>query len=321
MTSGRSVRLYLYVGGGFLLGIAYAFLNTQTDDWANAGAIGRSFVAFHGFVDRGIPILAGGLLGLAVHWLYLRTDLAQAEARRAEELRSRLRHVERDQAVWIVAASTLHELKNPLHTIGLLVDELEDVARSGDPKALSEQVGRVRRQMDRALVPLDALRTLTRKEPRARKMRPIGATAEEIVASLQAVAAESDVELRLEGDRRATASVDAESVRIILDNLVVNALEGRSGVDRARVVVVQIEDEPSTGRTVLRVSDDGPGLSEAKRAAIFEPLWTDKSSGLGLGLPIARALARTMGGDLLVTNRPGFSTSFELVLPAQGATS
>jgi two-component system C4-dicarboxylate transport sensor histidine kinase DctB len=320
MSSDRPNRPALYVAAGLLVGLAYEFLNTQTDDWARGSthAIGRSFAAFHAFVDRGIPLLAGALLGLAFHWIHLRARLAQAEALRSEELRSRLRHVERDQAVWVVAASTLHELKNPLHAMGLLVDELEDVARSGDSAAITEHVHRVRRQMDRTLVPLDALRALTRRGPQKRTVRPIGATAEDVVATLRPLAAEAGVELRFDGDRHVTAAVDVEFVRIILDNLVVNAVEGGAGTRRARVVVVRIEHEPSAGRILLRVSDDGPGLPDTRRSTVFEPLHTEKSSGLGLGLPIARALARTLGGELVAANVPGFATSFELVLPVRG---
>jgi signal transduction histidine kinase len=310
----------VYVAAGLLLGLAYAFLNTQTDDWAKtewarADGFARSFFAFHAFVDRGIPVLAGALLGLAFHWIHLRSRLARAEALRAEELRSRLRHIERDQAVWVVAASTLHELKNPLHAMGLLVDELEEVARTGDAAAISEQVGRVRRQMDRTLVPLDALRSLTRQGPHARQARPVGATTAEVVDTLRPLAAETGVELRLEGDRQATTRVDAELVRIILDNLVANALEGSSNARRARAVEIRIVDEPAHSRVVLRVSDDGPGVPESRRSSLFEPLRTDKSNGLGLGLPIARALARTLGGELVAVDVPGFATSFELVVP------
>ena len=143
-------RPYAYVAVGLVGGLAYAFLNTQTDDWARTdwarAEFARGFFAFHAFVDRGIPVLAGALFGLAVHWLYLRSRLAQ-------ELRSRLNHVERDQAVWVVAASTLHELKNPLHAMGLLVDELGEISQGGDPAAIEAQVARVRVQMDRALLP------------------------------------------------------------------------------------------------------------------------------------------------------------------------
>ncbi len=312
---------YVYIAAGLLVGLAYAFLNTQTDDWAKTewARVGwtRSFFAFHAFVDRGIPVLAGALLGLGFHWLHLRSRLAHAEALRAEELRSRLRHVERDQAVWVVAASTLHELKNPLHAMGLLVDELEEIARTGDAAAIAEHVQRVRRQMDRTLVPLDALRSLTRQGPQRRKVRPIGVTAAEIIASLRPLAAELGIDLRLEGDRHATAHVDAELVRIILDNLVANALEGGPDAQRARTVEVRILDEPSHERVVLRVSDDGPGLPESRRETVFEPLRTEKSSGLGLGLPIARALARTLGGELTPAEVPGFATSFELVVPVR----
>ncbi len=312
---------YLYVAAGLLAGLAYAFLNTQTDDWAKTewARVGwtRSFFAFHAFVDRGIPVLAGALLGLALHWLHLRARLAYAEASRAEELRSRLRHVERDQAVWVVAASTLHELKNPLHAMGLLVDELDEIARTGDMAAVAEQVQRVRRQMDRTLVPLDALRSLTRYGPQRRKVRPIGATASEIVASLRPFAAELGIDLRFEGDRHASANVDAELVRIILDNLVGNALEGSPDERRARMVEVRIVDEPANDRVLVRVSDDGPGLPESRRAMVFQALRTEKSGGLGLGLPIARALARTLGGDLAPVQVPGFATSFELVVPVR----
>lgn len=312
----QSQRPFVYIAAGLLAGLGYAFLNTQTDDWARAGGLGRFFSAFHSFVDRGIPVLAGALLGLAFHWLHLRGRLARAEALRAEELRSRLRHVERDQAVWVVAAATLHELKNPLHAMGLLVDELEDLMKSGDVAAVTEQVHRVRRQMDRTLVPLDALRSLTRQGPRSRRFRPIGETVEDVVAALRPLAEEAGVELRLEGDRHATATVDTEYLRVILDNLVGNALEG-GPEERARTVVVRVGDEPLSSRVVVRVSDDGPGLPADRRSTVFQPLRTDKSSGLGLGLPIARALARALGGELVAAEVPGFSTSFDLVVPVQ----
>jgi signal transduction histidine kinase len=314
-----SRRPFAYVAMGMLVGVAYALLNTQTDDWARAGSLGRAFVAFHAFVDRGIPVLAGGLLGLALHWLYLRATLARAEARSAEELRSRLRHVERDQAVWVVVASTLHELKNPLHALGLLVDELEEVAHTGDRDALADHVRRVRSSMDRALVPLDALRALTRQGSRERRVQPIGETVADVVGALRPLAEETGIELKLEGDRRAVVPVDAEYVRIILDNLVANALEARADGEHAREVVVRLVDESAQGRVILRVSDDGPGLPDERRGAMFEPLQTSKSRGLGLGLPIARALARTLGGELVAAEVPGFSTSFELTVPTGAA--
>lgn len=298
----RPTRPYAYIALGLALGLGYAFLNTQTDvwakaDWAREGSLARSFFAFHALVDRGIPVVAGALFGLAAHWLYLRSRLAK-------ELRSRLNHVERDQAVWVVAASTLHELKNPLHALGLLVDELGELP----PAEVPGHVARIRKTMERALLPLAALRSLTRRDAQRRPQRPIGPTTAEIVESLRPIARDAGVELRLEGDRAAAKAIDPELVRIIVDNLVANALEGDGRAVEVRIL-------QSTTHVTLRVSDDGPGLSDERRATLFEPLRTEKSQGLGLGLPIARALARTLGGDLVLADTPGFRTSFELVVP------
>ena len=54
----QSQRLFVYVAAGLLAGLAYAFLNTQTDDWARDGGLGRFFSAFHSFVDRFIGFIS-----------------------------------------------------------------------------------------------------------------------------------------------------------------------------------------------------------------------------------------------------------------------
>lgn len=317
-------RPYVHVAVGLLLGLSYAFINTQTDDWARA-SLGRPFLAFHAFVDRGIPVLAGALLGLAFHWLRLRSRLVHAEALRFEELRSRLRHVERDQAVWVVAASTLHELKNPLHVMGLLVDELEEIVRDeatdAREAAIRDLTERLRQQMERSLVPLDALRSLTRRGRLSRTTRPVGEIAQEIVLALRPIAEEASVKLSLSKGADAPFEMDAELVRIILDNLISNALEGDgSSSRRTRLVDVSIEADRA-GEVRIVVSDDGPGLDSSRVETLFVPLRTEKSSGLGLGLPIARALARTLGGDLQVRSSSSpFTTSFELTLPLAATT-
>ena len=67
------------------------------------------------------------------------------------------------------------------------------------------------------------------------------------------------------------------------------------------------------GRAIVRVVDDGPDLDPNVRATLFDPLRTTKSHGLGLGLPIARALARAMHGELSLD--PTTTKSFRLELP------
>jgi two-component system C4-dicarboxylate transport sensor histidine kinase DctB len=78
---------------------------------------------------------------------------------------------------------------------------------------------------------------------------------------------------------------------------------------------VTIEVRREVSRAVVRVSDDGMALEPAARAALFEPLRTTKANGLGLGLPIARALARAMRGDVSLEDADRKAFRLELPVP------
>ncbi|CAN5809087.1 hypothetical protein BH11MYX4_BH11MYX4_70230 [soil metagenome] len=301
----------LFVVVGTLGGILYAVLNTSMDYLHGRGVVARAFIALHNIVDDVIPVAVGALLGLAIHYWRLRSRVAREEADRAEELRSRVRHVERDQAVWVVAAANLHELKNPLHAIGLLVDELE-LTPATDGAALADLRGRLRAQMERALVPLASLRELARGRRQRGTAAPVVDTAAHVVRDLAVVSRESGVELSLVGDASRAVLAEPSFVRIILENLIGNSIETlreRSG-GHIRVSFDQEDD-----RLALSVSDDGPGIAPAADRTLFDALETGKDGGLGLGLAIARALARAMNGDLVRAEVAGWSTTFRLTLP------
>jgi two-component system sensor histidine kinase TtrS len=112
---------------------------------------------------------------------------------------------------------------------------------------------------------------------------------------MRSLAAEDGLSVRTDCPLAVQASADPAYVRTIVENLLDNSLHAlRAGGGGSVTVSVVSED----GRAVVRVSDDGPPLDEAARATLFEPLRSTKTNGLGLGLPIARALARAMRGDL-----------------------
>lgn len=297
---------------GTLGGIAYAVLNTSMDYLHGQGVAARAFVALHDVVDDVIPVVVGALLGMSVHYWRLRSRVASEEEARAQQLRARVEHVERDQAVWVVAAATLHELKNPLHAIGLLIDEL-DATPPTDAEAVGDLRDRLRAQMARALVPLDALRALASTKRRGGSPAPVADVAELVVRDLSAVTRESGVELRLEGDAPRSVRAEATFVRIILENLIGNSLDTLRGMGKAGHIRVHLDE--SADLLSLTVSDDGPGIAAGADRSLFHPLETAKDGGLGLGLAIARALARAMNGDVARAELPGWSTTFRLTLP------
>ncbi len=99
-------------------------------------------------------------------------------------------------------------------------------------------------------------------------------------------------------------------MRTILENLVDNALASLRAGGGGRVTIrLAVEG----ALAVVRVDDDGPPIAPEAHGTLFEPLRTTKTHGLGLGLPIARALARSMRGELSLEHPEG--KTFRLELP------
>jgi signal transduction histidine kinase len=287
-----------------MLGLAYGFLNTAIDTLDRRHALGI-LDPLHPFVDRIIPIVLGMLLGLAIHFWLLRERTAAVEAARAEELMLRLQHVERDQAVWVVATATLHDVRNPLHALGLLLEELEDEHTGG------ELVARARVQATRIEKSLRALRELASEARPVVRPLSLAELVRSVAADLTPHAREASATLEVDVREDATVDADPMHLRIALENLIRNAIESLRS--NGRRISVQVAREGNQGE--VRISDDGPGVPPEMRGAIFEPLTTTKEKGLGLGLPVARALARAMRGDVVLMERDGWSTTFELRIP------
>ncbi len=302
----------VYVLLGLFAGATYVAFDLVSEAKLKAGTLTGPLADAHSLVDHLIPVLAGALIGLSVYHRRLQARLAAAEeaAERAEALRVRLLRVERDQAVWVLAAAVLHELNNPLHALGLLLDEYQ--ATVDDAAQRAELVERAHAQVRRALAHLETLRSMQGNgEPEGQQValdQVIVALAADVSALAQAegvlVRAECSVPVPV------MVSADPSYVRAILENLLDNSLHSLRASCGGTVTV---KLSTAGGRAIVSVSDDGPALDALMRDTLFDPLRTTKRHGLGLGLPIARALARAMHGDLLLQD--GAQKSFRLELP------
>jgi two-component system C4-dicarboxylate transport sensor histidine kinase DctB len=310
----RDVSLFAYVALGVVAGVIYIAFDLLSESKIERGTLTGWMANAHELIDHTFPVLVGALLGVLAHYLRLRAQLstAQAAASRAEALRSRLQKVERDQAVWVLAAAVLHELNNPLHNMVLLLDEAIDCA-DNDPRRM-ESVRRARTQAERAQSHLKALRSVgVAGEPDFQRVA-LDRVVRALASDVGSLAAEEGLIVQVECAEAVEASADPTYVRTILENLLDNSLtslrDRKSGCITMRLAVEQ-------GRAVVRVCDDGPPVDPSVRATLFEPLRTTKRQGLGLGLPIARALARAMQGDLSLDSHD--EKVFRLELPLPGA--
>jgi two-component system C4-dicarboxylate transport sensor histidine kinase DctB len=305
-------RLIAYIALGAAAGLTYVVFDLLSEAKIRSGTLTGWLARTHGAIDHTFPVLVGILLGFGAHYLRLRAQLSAAEeaAGRAEALRVRLQKVERDQAIWVLAAAILHEVNNPLHALGLLLDELPECT-TGDEARRDDLIARARAQADRALSQLRLLRSVGGGgEPELQRValdRVVGSLA----ADVGSLAREDGLSVHLECDGPVPASADPVYVRTILENLLDNSLHSLRGRGGSITIRLGVEE----GRAVVRVKDDGPPLDPGVRATLFEPLRTTKAHGLGLGLPIARALARAMRGDLALDDGDESAKSFRLELP------
>jgi signal transduction histidine kinase len=306
-------RLGAQIAVGALCGLLYIVGDTVVDArlGTEAGVLAQAVNLLHHLIDWVMPVIAGALFGVFFHYLALRKTMAEEERRRAEDLDARLHKVERDQAVWVIAASLLHDLKNPLHTLGLLLDELEA------PDTEAERVHTVERcraQVDRLAAHVDSLKSLPITDRPALPEVDLDQLVAHFVRELEGAEPTSAIRFRVHAEPGVRALAAPSYVRIVLETLIQNSLDVLR--ERGGAGEVDIDISRRGDRAVVRVSDDGPGIPEGAAESIFEPLRTTKVRGLGLGLAIARALSRAMKGDLSLERGDDRHTTFRLELGA-----
>jgi signal transduction histidine kinase len=107
--------------------------------------------------------------------------------------------------------------------------------------------------------------------------------------------------------------MDMDKLQQAFLNFVKNAMESISGEGNLILSVRKQEK----GRVAIRVTDTGCGMTTEQVERIFNPEYTTKEKGLGLGLPLAHEIIRGHGGEIRVLSRKGEGTTFEILLPAE----
>ncbi|OYX03710.1 MAG: two-component sensor histidine kinase [Caulobacter vibrioides] len=236
----------------------------------------------------------------------LELDRMQADLLAALASKARL------AALGEAVAKINHDLRNMLTSAQMASDRL---AALGDPK-VAQALPRLERALDRAInLASDVMAYGKSKEPepvtRVISLRPaLDMAAEDAGLSTQGVSLETVI-----GPREQVLA-DPDQLHRILTNLLRNAREAIEGApDRGGKGKVFVELRRTEGSSILRLSDDGPGVPERARTNLFQPfVGSVRRGGTGLGLAIARELAQGHGGDLaLVETGPGGSV-FDLTL-------
>jgi signal transduction histidine kinase len=244
---------------------------------------------------------------LALHRA-LDLDLVLIEDAYQFEFQQRQQRSDRLVALGQMAAGIAHELRNPLNVVRTSAFYLRHAGQVADEK-WAEHMDRIERQIEvadgviRALSdfartplpdfqPVELRRLLTAAINRT----PTPAT----VAIDQSGVPET---LRVRGD--------FGQLTIVFANLLRNAVEAMGDAGRIRLAATRQRD-----RVEVTIDDTGPGISADQLGQIFQPFFTTKTRGIGLGLAIARAIVENHGGSLMATSVVGQGSCFLVRLPA-----
>lgn len=232
-----------------------------------------------------------------------------------EKVQGELLRAERLAAIGQVTATLSHELRNPLGTIRTSVMTIRDRVQDR-ALGLDRVIARMERNILRCDRIIGEMLDFVRDRPLQRRPTDIAAWLGEIVDELALPAA---IGIAVTAEPGLSAEIDRETMRGAVVNLVVNAAQAMEEATGDTVPTVRIEARRDGDRLRIAVADSGGGIPDDIRSRIFDPLFSTKSFGAGLGLPLVKKTVEQHGGEIAVSTARGRGTIMELTVPLQGS--
>jgi signal transduction histidine kinase len=235
--------------------------------------------------------------------------------RAIEDRERELVRSERLAAVGKMAAMITHEVRNPLSSIGLntelLEDELGALPRADEARALCRAITR---EVDRLTAITEEYLAFARLPKPKLAVEAVNPLVEALASFVREDLAARKVDLAIALDPVGPrARVDAAQLRQCLINLVRNGAEAVASKGGGHVTI-------HTGRrgdqVALEVVDDGPGIATEALPRLFDPFFSTKEGGSGLGLALSQQIIRDHGGSITVDSGPGRGARFTVLVPA-----
>lgn len=254
--------------------------------------------------------------------IVIHEDIAAAGEDKACVRVSDMAHLSRIAAVGAMASSLAHELNQPLTAICGYAEACQNLLRQGVdlPGNMLEYLSELQSEAVRAGRIVQRFRAYVRKAPPQRGPQDINAVVREALDIVRVRLQRSGVGLRLQlADGLEQAAVDPVQIQQVLVNLVQNAMDAMAAVEPANRRLV-IKTAAAEGGIRVSISDSGVGLSSPSADRLFQPFFTTKVGGLGLGLSICRSIIESHGGRISASANADHGMTFEFTVPTNGST-
>jgi two-component system sensor kinase FixL len=233
-----------------------------------------------------------------------------------QRVSNELRQTLRLAAAGEMAAALAHELNQPLTALSAYGSACQQLLeQGGNAERLRDTIGRMVAESHRAADVVRRLRDFFRTGATHLERIALKDLIGSVVAQFADKASNQDIELVVEPMPECILLADRLQLEVVLRNLITNAFDAVGWLPAGHRRIAIFAKEADGSRVCIRVEDSGQGLSAAKVMRLFEAFQSSKSSGMGLGLAISRAIAKAHGGDLVAEASEG--GVFVLTLPVE----
>jgi two-component system sensor histidine kinase PilS (NtrC family) len=225
-------------------------------------------------------------------------------------MEARMRAADRLASLGRMAANIAHEIRNPLAALSGAVE----VMAAGAADDTRERLGQiVLNETSRLNGVIREFLEYARPAPLSRTTVNVAETVDEVLVLLEHQVDPGTLKIVREFPPALTWTVDRQQFRQAVWNLCLNAVQAMPEGGELRVTMTAV-----ARRLVVRVNDTGEGIATADLGQIFEPFFSTKSGGTGLGLALVHRIVQDHGGEIDVQSRSGAGSTFTLTLPANG---
>lgn len=265
------------------------------------------------FADQAAVFLENArLVGELRQWAAELEERVADRTRQLEEKQAQIIRAEKLAAVGRLAASVAHEINNPLQAISLHVQLLADESlSSGGQRRLAV----LQQEFDRIATIVGRLLDFQRPQAGQRQRVCVAEALAYVITLAEKQVQRAGVMLTqdLPADLPPVLAGASQLKQVFL-NLILNATEAMP--EGGQLSMTACYDD---GKVYIEFADTGPGISAEVQAHLFEPFYTTKAAGSGLGLAVSHEIVANHGGELRVNSTPGAGATFTVMLPVDGA--
>jgi signal transduction histidine kinase len=235
------------------------------------------------------------------------------------DLQERLRRAENLAAVGRMSAQVAHEVRNPLHSIGLEAEMAAEMAARLGSVPLKQSLHSILGSVDRLQKITENYLKLSRLSDGQKAWVDLGEVLESVLATYAPVCESQGV--RVDWTREMNANLmiwaDRDLIEQVLGNLFRNSIQALENLEMPHGPTISWTlGNTESGKVWLRIEDNGPGISPEVKGKLFTPFVTTRAQGTGLGLSFIKKVLEDHGGSIRNLDRPeGQGACFEMSLP------